>query len=138
MKNKIFFASFMAIWIILVLLNVIVKTPEFSEAENRYMARFPKFKIEELINGKYSQKMNDYINDHFVFRNNWLNIRATFEKIIGKEEISNVYLGKDGYLFPKINKIDIDNEKIEDKIDLINKFNKNANGNIYNVLIPNS
>lgn len=138
MKNKIFFASFMAVWVILIVLNFIIKTPEFSESENRYMTKFPKFKMEDLISGKYSAKMDDYINDHFVFRNEWLNIRAIFEKEIGKDEISNVYLGKDGYLFPKVNKINIDKELLEKKINLINEFNEKSKVKVYTAIIPNS
>ena len=62
-KNKSFFIVFISFWVILTILNFIVPTRDFSENENRMLAKLPKFKIEELINGKYVEKLDNYIND---------------------------------------------------------------------------
>lgn len=32
------------------------------------LAKLPKLEIEELLNGKYVEKLDNYINDQFVFR----------------------------------------------------------------------
>ena len=49
MKNKIFFAVFITIWVALVILNFIIKSDEFSQQENRYLAKLPTFTFEKLV-----------------------------------------------------------------------------------------
>lgn len=82
MKNKVFFTVFMLIWIVLVILNIVVKNNEFSEQENRYLAKLPTFTFEKLVNGKYQEEMDTYINDHFIFRNAWIKIKSATEMLL--------------------------------------------------------
>ena len=84
MKNKIFFAIFITIWIVLIVLNFVVKSEAFSEQENRYLAKLPTFTFEKLVNGKYQEKMDNYINDHFIFRNAWIKIKSATEMALRK------------------------------------------------------
>ena len=51
MKNKIFFTIFMLVWVTLIVLNFVVRSEEFSEQENRYLAKLPTFRIEKLLDG---------------------------------------------------------------------------------------
>ena len=84
MKNKIFFTVFMLIWIILIVLNFVIKSNEFSEQENRYLARIPSFSFEKLVNGDFQQDMESYINDHFIFRNFWIKLKSVTEMVLRK------------------------------------------------------
>lgn len=84
MKNKIFFIMFMLMWVTLIILNIIIKSPSFSEQENRYLAKMPNFTIEKLLNGKYQEELDNYINDHFIFRNTWLKIKSGAEILLRK------------------------------------------------------
>ena len=88
-KNIYFFIIFISFWTIIIILNFILPSEEFSENENRILAQMPKFKIEELITGKYVEKLNNYINDHFVFRNMWLKLKSTEERFLEKTENNN-------------------------------------------------
>lgn len=137
-KNKYFFIMFISFWIILTVLNFIISNEEFSQNENRMLAKMPKFELEELVNGNYVEKLNDYINDHFIFRDIWLKLKSTEEIALGKTENNNVYIGKDGYLFEKIKYTDSSKEKIEDLVNTINNFRKNTNITTYFMLIPTS
>ena len=137
-NNKYFFIVFITFWMILTILNFIIPSKSFSENENRMLAKIPIFKIEELMNGKYVNKLNDYINDQFIFRNFWLKINAIEEKALGKTENNGVYIGKDGYLFEKIKYTNESEEKIENLVEEINNFRKNTNITTYFILIPNS
>ena len=137
-KNKYFFIMFISFWIILTVLNFIIPNEEFSQNENRMLAKMPKFELEELVNGNYVEKLNDYINDHFIFRDIWLKVKSTEEIALGKTENNNVYIGKDGYLFEKIKYTDSSKEKIEDLVNTINNFRKNTNITTYFMLIPTS
>lgn len=138
MDNKRFFIVFVSFWIILIVLNFIIPNKEFSQNENRMLAKVPKFKIEDLIDGEYVDKLNDYINDHFVFRDIWLKINATEELILGKSENNGVYIGKDGYLFEKITYTNESQEKINNLVQSINNFYENTNITTYFLLIPTS
>ena len=137
-KNKYFFIMFISFWIILTVLNFIISNEEFSQNENRMLAKMPKFELEELVNGNYVEKLNAYINDHFIFRDIWLKVKSTEEMALGKTENNNVYIGKDGYLFEKIKYTDSSKEKIEDLVNTINNFRKNTNITTYFMLIPTS
>ena len=137
-KNIYFFIIFISFWTIIIILNFILPSEEFSENENRILAQMPKFKIEELITGKYVEKLNNYINDHFVFRNMWLKLKSTEERFLEKTENNNVYMGKEGYLFEKIKYTDSSKKKIQDLINTVNKFKKDTNIRTYFMLIPTS
>lgn len=82
MKNKIFFTMFMIVWIILIVLNFVVKSETFSEQENRYLAKIPTFTFKKLIDGTYQEEMDTYINDHFIFRNLWIKIKSGEEMLL--------------------------------------------------------
>ena len=147
MKNKIFFTIFIILWLIIIILNFINKKETFSEQENKVLASFPKFSFKELIQGNYQKDLDEYINEHFIFRNNWLKVNSTAQTVLGKTENNGVYIGKDGYLFEKIeyNEKNIDNvNMITDKVEAFakenNNNNNNSNNNIptYFCIIPNS
>ena len=82
MKNKIFFTIFMLVWVTLIVLNFVVRSVEFSEQENRYLAKLPTFRIEKLLDGTYQEELDTYINDHFVFRNAWIKIKSETEMLL--------------------------------------------------------
>ena len=82
MKNKVFFVMFMVIWVVLIVLNILVKSEAFSEQENRYLAKLPTFTFEKLVKGKYQEEMDNYINDHFIFRNSWIKIKSATEMVL--------------------------------------------------------
>ena len=126
MKKKIFFMVFMCFWIILVILNFIIPSKSFSENENRMLASIPKFDIEDLFNGEYIDKLDEYINDHFVFRDAWLKIKSTSELLLGKTENNGVYIGKDGYLFEKIEYTDTGKQNIDKLVNTINKLQSDS------------
>ena len=82
MKNKIFFAVFMLVWITLIVLNFSIKSETFSEQENRYLGKLPTFTFEKLVDGTYQEEMDTYINDHFIFRNSWIKIKSGVEMLL--------------------------------------------------------
>ena len=134
MNNKKFFIVFISFWALLIILNFIVPSKEFSQNENRMLAKLPKFRLEELFDGKYVEKLNDYINDHFVFRDLWLKINATEEIALGKTENNGVYIGKDGYLFEKISYTAESEEKINKLVETINNRYKMYNEEVEKVI----
>ena len=142
MKNKIFFAIFMTVWVVIVIINFIWPKQVFSEEENRMLATIPRFSFESFVNGDYLNGVNDYINDHFAFRNFYLKLNSWWEiDVMGKKENNGVYIGKDGYLFEKFEYNDKEKENANTNAEIISGFaNKMKEQNVptYFVLVPNS
>lgn len=135
MKNKIFFISFILIWAILIILNIFKTNKTFSEQENRMLAKAPEFSLEKLVSGEYSASLDNYINDHFIFRDGWLKVNSGMELVLQKKEVNDIYIGKDGYLFEKF---DFDEKNINIAINRIEEFSKSVEIPVYFILVPNS
>ena len=138
LENIIFFFMFIIIWLVIIFINFIMPNKAFSEQENRMLAKIPTFNIESLVNGEYAEKLNDYINDHFVFRDKWLKIKSFMEIATGKQENNGVYIGKNGYLFEKFEFTSNDKENLKKAADAINNFADRVKVPTYFMLIPNS
>lgn len=138
MKNKIFFIIFMLVWIILIILNFVMQKVSFSEQENRYLAKIPKFSFEKLVSGEYQEDLESYINDHFIFRNAWIKIKSQEERLLGKTENNNVFIGKDGYLFERFEYTEEAENNFKDITRIVNKFAERQEKPIYFTLVPNS
>ena len=117
--NKIFFSVFVVFWLLVALINVITPYKEFSENENKYFSKFPSFSFEGIINGEYMHKVENYINEQFLLRDNWISIQSVLEYGSGKRENNGVYIGKNA-LFEKISQPE--DKKVDANIDAINYF----------------
>ena len=84
--------------------------------------------------------VNDYINDHFAFRDIFLKLNSWWEiSVMGKKN-NDVYIGKDGYLFEKFDFGENEKENISNNIEYISEFAEKMNGKnipVYFMLIPN-
>ena len=142
MKNKMFFAIFMTVWIVIIIVNFIWPKQTFSQEENRMLATIPRFSFESFVNGDYLNGVNDYINDHFAFRNIYLKLNSWWEvSVMGKKENNGVYIGKDGYLFEKFKYGEEEKEKVKNNVSAISNFAETMqeiNIPTYFVLVPNS
>ena len=111
--NKIFFIIFAFIWMGFILWNL--KTPPiiFSENENRYLAEIPKFTASRFISGEFMHGIDDYINDHFVLRDQWIGVKVILERLLLKQEINSVYFAKDDYLIERHKVSDVSKEQAD-------------------------
>lgn len=71
---------------------------EFSENENRYLAKFPTIAWEDIKSGQYMEDLSSWLSDHFPFRNFFMGLKADTEIALGKKEINNVYIAENDYL----------------------------------------
>ena len=142
MKNKIFFAIFMTVCIVIIIVNFIWPKQTFSQEENRMLATIPRFSFESFVNGDYLNGVNDYINDHFAFRNIYLKLNSWWDvSVMGKKENNGVYIGKDGYLFEKFKHGEEEKEKVKNNVSAISNFAETMQEidiPTYFVLVPNS
>ena len=129
----------MTVWLVLIILYFVLPKVVFSEQENRYLAQIPKFYFDNLVSGKYSEELDTYINDHFVFRNIWLKLNSIIVQLaMGKTENNGVYIGKDGYLFEKFEYTEKEKENLQIASNAINSFALKTGLPTYFLLAPNS
>ncbi|MBP3475254.1 MAG: hypothetical protein J6K48_02910 [Lachnospiraceae bacterium] len=73
----------------------------FSETENRVLAQMPKIKAEEIRNGEFETDYEEYLTDQFPFRDRWIGLKTSIERLLFKRESKDIYFARDGYFVEK-------------------------------------
>ncbi|MCH5323796.1 MAG: hypothetical protein J1E39_01160 [Eubacterium sp.] len=63
----------------------------FSETENRYLADLPKFSWESVRDEEFMEDFEEYFSDRFILREEWINIKNSVDRLLGKTEIKNIF-----------------------------------------------
>lgn len=71
---------------------------DFSQNENRYLAKFPELSRKTYVSGEYMDLLSDWLSDHFPMRDKFMGYKSAFEIATGRREIGGVYIAKDDYL----------------------------------------
>lgn len=100
----------------------VVKDKDFSENENRYLAKSPEISVKKLISGEFMEDMDGYVSDQFVLRDFFMGAASEYKRILGMRDIGDVYLADDGYLIQKTENRDVDAELVSTNISYVNKF----------------
>lgn len=95
---------------------------EYSDRENRMLETKPEFAVAEVLNGNYQKHYEAYLNDQVFCRDSWVDLSANLQRMEGKREINGVFLGKEGYLFEKMNETDYDEAQIQENVRLLSSF----------------
>lgn len=101
MKSKITVLIFLSMLMGISIISIIKKPSLFSEQENRYLAQKPKFTMNSFANGKFADKYEEYLADQFLARNSFITLKSMTERMLQKQDMNGVYLGKDLYLIEK-------------------------------------
>jgi len=134
--KSVLFSVFLLFIFSVFVLNTISKDRIFSEQENRKLNAKPEFSINKLLHSKFTSKYEKYVSDQFILRDSLINIKAASEKIIGKKENNDVYLGHDKFLIAKFKKLD--KNSISERLKAINTFaRENKKLSKYVMLVPN-
>ncbi|QDQ02165.1 hypothetical protein FOH38_17635 [Lysinibacillus fusiformis] len=135
--ERLFVYGFVGTMLLIVLLLVLLPHQRFSELENRYLQAAPHLSWESLRSKKYAEEVENFITDHFPFRDKWLWVKSTSEKVRLQQENNGIYKGKDGYLFEKF--IEPDYTKVQQYIESVNQFSSNhPDVNVTFMLAPTS
>lgn len=133
--NKTFFKIILPLWLLIVIANFLIPKKAFSETENRFLTEFPSFSAEKLFNGEFMQNVDNYFNDHFALRDQWITLKTGLDLSVGKRESNGVYIGKDVLL----ENIQTPNQTYVDKnIQGIKSFADKYKSNIYFMLVPSA
>ena len=109
---------------------------DFSELENRYLAKPPKLSVENLENGKFMEDAEDYVNDHIIGRDFWVALKAWSERLSGKQENNGVYFGKEDTLLNRLDEPDPD--VLQEYAGYVNALVDNVDVPVYFGIIPSS
>jgi len=64
----------------------------FSENENRYLARFPRFSAASFESTDFMKGFEDWANDRVFGREMWIKMKNNTERMLGKLETDGVYI----------------------------------------------
>ncbi|MGL5416971.1 MAG: DHHW family protein [Clostridium sp.] len=118
------------------ILDIIKPIKEYSNLENRKLKKEVKFNYKDFISRDFSKNYNDYINDQFIFRDNFISLKALNERILYKLENNGVLFGKNDYLFLKY--FQVDNYRKDYNVNSILEFAKKRSEDITFMIAPNS
>ena len=90
--------------------------------------------MESLTSGKFNDEFSSYLEDHFPFRNNFITLKSSFEFLIGRRDINNIYIAKNNYLIETFK--DINLNIINNNLNLINDLSTNYKISL--MIIPTS
>ena len=130
--------SFCSIVLILLISIVDISNTdmEFSQFENRSLAQKPKFYYDDFKSGRYFKNYERYINDQFLLRNSWINLKSLSEFSLGKKENNGVIYGDNNFLFDKFEAVDENN--LTKNINSLKSFISSYDSNYNIMIIPES
>lgn len=134
--NKIIAFIFIGILAFFFIGSLLMPDKDFSESENRSLQDAPKFSIGKYTEGRFEKKLENYINDQFLFRDSLIRVKSAVDVMSGKVESNGVYKCKDNYLMENLSK---PNSQLKNTIKAL-KFFKRTNDdlNMYFLLAPNA
>lgn len=118
------------------LASLLLPKKEFSELENRSLARPPVLSLEALGNGSFMDQAEDYAADHIALRDLWVALKASSERLSGKQENGGVYFGKADTLIARVEEPDA--EKLERDIGYVDTLAGSTSIPVYFGLIPSA
>ncbi|NMA79394.1 MAG: hypothetical protein GX967_01960 [Clostridiales bacterium] len=135
MNSKIISAlTFFALLIILPAITLFRPKKEFSDEENRYLAKLPKFSASSYANKDFMNGFDAYFSDHFISRTRFKRLSTDIELMIGKTQINGVYI-LPNRLIAKVD--EAENTSVNKSINAINTFSsKHPDLNMSIMLVP--
>lgn len=93
--KKILIILFMTLLIGLMSLNLFTADQALSLEERRHLKKFPDLNLETVMNGNFMKEMDEYLLDHFVFRENFRNLKGFIEtKILMKNDVNDYFISE--------------------------------------------
>lgn len=81
------------------ILTLALPAKELSENENRNLAQMPSISMQAVNDGTFQKDLDSFLSDQIPLREVWVRMGSGIKKLLGRKELNDVYLGKDGYYF---------------------------------------
>lgn len=128
--------SIISLILLISIIDILNKDIEFSILENRSLAQKPEFYYNDFKEGRYFKNYERYINDQFLLRNSWINIKSFVEFSLGKKENNAIIYGGKDFLFDKFE--NIDERNLNKNLTTIKDFISVNNSDFNIMIIPES
>lgn len=97
-QSKWMIGGMTLVWLLTLVMHPVTL---YSQREKRPLATFPTFSWEALVDGELTLDIESAVNDQFVGRSFWVDLKAATEALLGKQENNGILFGKEGTLFKK-------------------------------------
>ena len=110
----------------------------YSPVEKRELQTRPEISITKVLDGRFQKKYESYLRDQFPGRDHWVSFQTDMELFMGKNEIHNVYIGKNHYLLEHYTEKEFDPQQISKNLQALEKFVGKAkqNADVHVVMVP--
>ncbi len=136
-KDVIVTLVFVVILASLLLLNFIVKDKDISTSERRSLQKFPNISLDNILNGNFSDKFENYAMDQMPFRDSIRSIKTLVKLDILRQKDNNGLFILDNVIYKSIYPL---NEKsvqnVASKINNIYDKYLTENDNVYYMIVP--
>ena len=110
----------------------------YSPVEKRELQTRPEISITKVLDGRFQKKYESYLRDQFPGRDHWVSFKTDMELFMGKNEIHNVYIGKNHYLLEHYTEKEFDPQQISKNLQALEKFVGIAkqNADVHVMMVP--
>ena len=110
----------------------------YSPVEKRELQTRPEISITKVLDGRFQKKYESYLRDQFPGRDHWVSFQTDMELFMGKNEIHNVYIGKNHYLLEHYTEKEFDPQQISKNLQALEKFVGKAkqNADVHEMMVP--
>ena len=136
MKKHYLLISFTVILLSFTCIDIFTKDKAFSELENRKLSEKVNFTVKDFIDGSFQEDYESYVNDQFILRDKWINLKSISEYALGKIENNGIIYGDNNYLFEKFDKFN--RERLEKNINSIKLFSEKYKDLVSFMIVPSS
>lgn len=110
----------------------------FSENENRYLEKMPKFNFDTVTDKSFMTKFENYFSDRIVMREQWISLMNDFDRLLGKKEIKGIFT-EDGRMMQSWRTSDYSVDSVNKNLAAMEKFAKKyPRMKMYFMLAPNA
>lgn len=117
------------------ILYFVLPKRSYSPQEKKNLASMPELTWESLDSGKFQKGLDSFLSDHIPGRNFFAGLSADYELAIGQNGSKGIYLGSDGYLFPKPA---TDSANLLQNAEYISEFAESVELPVYMTVIPST
>ena len=110
----------------------------YSPVEKRELQTRPEISITKVLDGRFQKKYESYLREQFPGRDHWVSFQTDMELFMGKNEIHNVYIGKNHYLLEHYTEKEFDPQQISKNLQALEKFVGKAkqNADVHVMMVP--
>ena len=122
MLNKATVVLFVGIVFGFAALLLLLPKNVYSDDENRYLATFPEISLEKVMNGQWMDELEQFVDDQFPARLNWIELKTNIEMALGKKESNGVYITDEGHYIESFKQYD--EKQLQKNVNAINAFSE--------------